>query len=125
MIKHKTFVSARVVALILGTTLIGGGKAAADQVITCCKCRSGTCPKDSIPRNIEPPIGSLQHIRINWKRFQNTLTCACFMRSHCFAVGRVYFSYRVLLETTPLNLLQCYPVQFQSGKASEEERCRE
>jgi hypothetical protein len=33
MTKHRTFVSARVIALILGATLIGGGKASADQVI--------------------------------------------------------------------------------------------
>lgn len=33
MIKHRTFVSARVITLILGATLVGGGKAAADQVI--------------------------------------------------------------------------------------------
>ncbi len=33
MIKHKTFVSARAVALVLGATLFASGKAAADQVI--------------------------------------------------------------------------------------------
>jgi hypothetical protein len=33
MIKDRTFVSTRMIALFLGVTLIGGGKAAADQVI--------------------------------------------------------------------------------------------
>ena len=33
MIKHKTFVSARAVALVLGAALFASGKAAADTVI--------------------------------------------------------------------------------------------